>query len=78
MSDDDFNFLKDVFLTPDWDHDGDVDIRDALLFDDMDEFEKNPYDGTDCTTDCGSHFDDFGGYDDGCGNFDGTGDCGDY
>ena len=54
MSDDDFNFLKDVFLTPDWDHDGDVDMRDALLFDDMDEFKKNPYDGTDGTTDCGS------------------------
>ena len=56
MSDDDFNFLEDVFLTPDWDHDGDVDMRDALLFDDMDEFKKRPYDGTDGMTDCGDTY----------------------
>lgn len=38
---DDFNVWDDVFNTHDIDDDGDADMKDAMLRDDMDEYTKS-------------------------------------
>ena len=38
---DDFNVWDDVFNTHDIDGDGDADMKDAMLRDDMDEYTKS-------------------------------------
>ena len=40
LGDDDFNIWDDIFGAPDIDRDGDVDMMDAMLRDDMDEDVK--------------------------------------
>ena len=40
FGDDDFNIWDDIFGAPDIDRDGDVDMMDAMLRDDMDEDVK--------------------------------------
>ena len=40
LGDDDFNIWDDIFGAPDIDRDGDVDMKDAMLRDDMDEDVK--------------------------------------
>ena len=39
--DNDFNIWDDIFGAPDIDRDGDVDMMDAMLRDDMDEYTKS-------------------------------------
>lgn len=72
LGDDDFNIRDDIFGAPDIDHDGDVDMMDAMLRDDMDEDVKRIFfDSDPLYTDEDALFedeeeDDFGGvlYDD--------------